>query len=248
MSQERENQAKNSFRKMFTLAIIAMVGLLAILNFQMIGFAGEMRELNNALTGMTIGGPQELPSPDIGQIVQQDTLEGYPDILAIVNGEDITREDVATIKSQVDMQGGFMSVEDIVDEMIFRKVLLQEAKNRGHEVSRQDVEDSFMAFGFSPEEAKAEIESYGMDYDEFLESQREELIFSRILEDEKEFVEVTDEEIIALFEAEQEFLGDVTFEEIESDIREFIKNQKAQERMMNLSSELKESADVQLFI
>lgn len=60
MSEEKKT-SKSKLRRNFTAGIVVMVLLLGVLNFQMVSVGGQLRELNNALTGLATGTGQAPP-------------------------------------------------------------------------------------------------------------------------------------------------------------------------------------------
>ena len=61
MSDEEKRTSKSKLRRNFTAGIVVMVLLLGVLNFQIASVGGELRELNNALSGLATGTGQVPP-------------------------------------------------------------------------------------------------------------------------------------------------------------------------------------------
>ena len=113
------------------------------------------------------------------QEIQKQSLEqeitSFPpeQIVARVNGEDVTGQDVAEFQLNLLMQGVQISEEEAIDEVIIWKLLSSEAKKRGLTVTTQDVEDILFAQlqmqGMSIEDLKQQIEAQGESYEDFIE-------------------------------------------------------------------------------
>ena len=246
-----EKKNKNSLAKKLNASILFIIVLLAILNIQMIGFSrdiGTLRESISSSLGIT-GRVVETETPTIDSGIQTNGLEDLPDVLATVNGYEIQKSEVAEIISQVEMQGGFAEIDEILEQMILIRVLLQEAERRGHSVGREDVENAFVEQGIAPEMIREQIEMQGMDYDAFLDSQIDDVILMKLVEDERANVEVSEEDALEFFQAESQFFDEnAVFEDYKDEIIDFLESQIAQEIVLGLADELIANADVQLFI
>ena len=244
-----DKKSKSSFTKKINGGILFIIILLAILNIQMIGFSRNVGTLSNALPAfLGISGGQQ-DSGNVGTTGQPNELDGLPDVLAIVNGYEILKSDVEEIVAQVEMQGGFASVDEILDQIILIRVLLQEAERRGHSVGREEVENAFIEQGIAPEMVREQIEMQGMDYDAFLDSQVDDVILMKLVEDERANVEVSEEDALEFFQVESQFFDeDAVFEDFKDEIIEFLESELAQEIVLSLADELVANADVQIFI
>ncbi len=76
--------------------------------------------------------------------------------------------------------------KEVLDDLIERKLLLQEAKKIGVQISDAELEQwlGFMQQQqqLTPEQFRASIEQFGMDYDDYREMQRENMLRSRIVQ------------------------------------------------------------------
>ena len=246
-----EKKNKNNLIKKLNTSVLLIIVLLAILNIQMIGFSrniGILRDSIPSALGVTEQ-TVETEVPTIDNDIQTDELEGLPDVLATVNGYEIQKSDVAEIISEVELQGGFASVDEILEQLILVRVLLQEAERRGHSVGREEVENAFIEQGISLEMVKEQIEMQGMDYEAFLDSQIDDVVLMKLVEDERANIEISDEDALEFFQNERQFFEeDAIFEDFKDEIIDFLESQFAQEIVLGLADELIADADVQLFI
>ena len=252
MDDKKKKHSKKAFNNLMKVGIFLIIGFLAVLNLQMMQYGNEIKSLNNALSGLatTESDTETIEDQPIIEIdnVPSASLDGYPDVLAIVNGDEITKSEIEEVLLQAEMQGAVVSVEEILEQFIMSKILLQMSEERGYEFTTDDVENMFAMQGIPLDDVRMQIEAQGMNYNEFLESQIEDLAIMQMIEDEKANIEVTEEEALELYEFEKEFLGDMTFEELRTDIIDFIATQKAQEIVLDIAEERMLTADIQRFI
>ncbi len=172
-----------------------------------------------------------------------------PDVVATINGEEILGEEVLGFQNQMEMQGMPMDLETAVNQMITRKLLTQEAERRGYEVTREDVEERLEAQGLPADEAREIIEMQGMNYEDFLDEQISETKLAMLVEEIAEQVEITDEEAMQFYEEQAPMLGDeVTYEDVEGQIKDILAGEVANDILMELANDLMEEADIQLFV
>ncbi|MFP4567499.1 MAG: hypothetical protein ACLFN8_01000 [Candidatus Woesearchaeota archaeon] len=183
------------------------------------------------------------------EIGNENQEEELPEIAATANGDIILTEEVLSFQSQMMMQGVQLNLDDALTELINRRLIIQEAKNRGYEVTIQDVKDLFLKQGFEEEQLKETIDSQGMNYEEFLESQMDDTLFILLLEEEKEKVEVTDENAQAFYEENKHLLEEnVTYEEVEQEIYDILKEQESMEALTEILNEALLTAEIEKFI
>ncbi len=97
--------------------------------------------------------------------------EGRSEVVAIVNGEEITRQELEKQRSLLPPQYGEMMDELLVlQQMIDEELIIQEARRRGAAATEEEVEESYrdliLKSGVTEEEIKENIASYGLTLDE----------------------------------------------------------------------------------
>ncbi len=192
------------------------------------------------------GGEQDIFDPDG---FDEPELVDLPDVVATVNDEDIYASDVEAIQAEFRAQNFDASVEEAVSELISKKLIAQEAIDRGYEVSTEEVEEIFEAQGHDLQELELAVEADGLDYSDFLESQFDDLLFIKLLEDEMEQIDVSEEEARALYDEQVAMMPDneISFEEIREDLKQSLAQQQALFVLSTMSAELLEEADVETF-
>lgn len=131
---------------------------------------------------------------------------GLPgDVLATVDGEAITRQQVASMQ-QITWKWDEVWVEadEVLEQLISQELLFSEAERRGHLVDIVEAELELLARlaanQIPLDELYQMLQSAGLTYDEFLEYRMVQLSITALLNDEIEEPEVTEEDIIEAYE------------------------------------------------
>lgn len=185
--------------------------------------------------------------------------------VAIVNGEEISREDFEELKSQMAAQQGLdLSSLDaeaksqfeaqVIDELVIQELVEQKADESGATVSQEEIakqiEETIAQLG--GEEAYQEaLEEEGLSEEELKELIRTNLVIQAYFEEELDLssATATEEEVKEFYEKEADQNEEIPpLEEIESQIEGMISQQKQQELMTQLIEELREEADIEILI
>ena len=111
------------------------------------------------------------------------------DVVATVNGEKITAEDVAQMQARYEFyyEEEYAS-EQALERLILEAVVYQEAERAGYLPDRGQAEQELRAQlardGWTMEELLAALEQYGIVYDDYMETLRRELAMGNYLDDE----------------------------------------------------------------
>lgn len=240
------------------LLVISLAALLLIAACDFNDSENETAPLNNVTIPDNITMPtintsnlNNTSSPiDGGNVTDVNTdniTEELPAVVASVNEEEILRDELIELQTQMQIQGVQITTEEALDQLISREILIQEAQRQGYEVTTQDVEDRFVMQGFSVEEVRTIIEAQGLNYEEFLEEQKRELKLTILAEEKMENITITDEEA-QIFYNNQTELENFTFEELREDIKYFLAEQQVNQELLELAEELRPQADVRVFI
>lgn len=205
----------------------------------------------------------EMPEPD---------LEGIPDVVAEVNGEEITKEDFELIYQQQFQQQALQAQmsgqevdedqmkEQTAESMVGQELITQEANKRFAEVSEEDIdktiEDVLEQSGLeSKEDLFAQIDEQGMDKDEFMTEVENQVRIDQLIAEEAGDTEPSEEEVKEAYEAmkaqqeEAETDEEVPeFKELKPQITEQLKQQKQAEQVQSIVGKLREKADVTIHI
>lgn len=204
----------------------------------------------------------EMPEPD---------LEDVPDVVAEVNGEEITKEEfeqVYTLQFQQMAMQQQMSGEEVdqdqlkeqvVELMIDQKLLLQEAENSDISVPEEEVNETIDQLvernGLeSQDEFFAALEEQGMSEEEVRSQLETELKANKLIAEEAGDIEPTEEELQTMYDEmtrqqEESGEGEVpSFEDIRPQLEDQVKMTKEGEAAQDLVEELREDADVTIHL
>lgn len=177
-------------------------------------------------------------------------------VLATVNGEAITTEDVASMQKTVfQWDGVWVEAEEVLEQLISQRLLFREAESRDYVPIDAEVELELLTrlavLGIPIEELYAMLEETGLSYEEFMEHRKVQLAITALLDNEIEQPEVTDEEVMEAYEEYRErymerFAGKEPppFEEIRSQITSMAEETKRQDAIFLYVNELRNNADI----
>ncbi|MFT4297650.1 MAG: hypothetical protein ACMXX5_00480 [Candidatus Woesearchaeota archaeon] len=172
-----------------------------------------------------------------------------PEIVGVVNGREITREEVMDVQIQMMMQGMQSDIEESISQVIIYKLLVEEAENRGIQFTNEEVEELIIEqepYLTNTDELREIIEMEGMDYQAFLDQQKNNLMVAALVDDEKDNIVIEEEQVIQFYEMQADAL-DQTYDEVAEDLRNFLKEQEASNMISMLANELMEEAVIELF-
>lgn len=207
----------------------------------------------------------EMPEPD---------LDDIPSVVAEVNGEEISKEDFVGMyqqQFQFQMMQAQMSGQEVdedslkkqtADSLVGQRLLMQEANKRFSDVSEDDIDqvinDIIEQYGMeSKEEMFAQFEEQGVNEEELLSDIETQVKIEQLIAEESGDLNPTEEELKDAYEeikAQQEEaeteegqeLPD--FDEIKQQLKSHLKQQKESEKVQDIINELREKADITLFI
>lgn len=174
--------------------------------------------------------------------------------LAKVNGESIKESEVERVKQAFKQQTGIeANSSQAIDQLVSRKLLLQEVERRGISTSEEEVEQILLVrleeMGSNLEEFKVEVEVSG-DYNELISAYKEQFNLEKLVEEItlEENITVSEEEIKEFYELYEESLAsggnDTSYNEIKDQIKEVLLQQKQSESIYNLIEDLKSSSEI----
>jgi hypothetical protein len=182
-----------------------------------------------------------------------DPLQGQenelPEIVASVNGELITSDEIQNIASQMQMYGVSLSNDELIEQSIRQRLLLQLIQEQVEDFSKEEIEEVLIEQGVSLDELKLEIESQGLDYDEILNEYyaNEVKLIYFISEIQNEIV-VTEEEMISFFEQQSMLMEEeLVYDEVEEEIYDTIFESKTNEILMSLIDEFMQESEIETY-
>ncbi|AXF55014.1 SurA N-terminal domain-containing protein [Salicibibacter kimchii] len=211
----------------------------------------------------------EMPEPDID-------LDDVPDPVAEVNEEQIGKEafeEIYTMQVEQLAQTQMMDItedeeqdqqvrEQIANLLVEEELLLQEANDRGIEVSDEDmnetIEELAGGMGQDTEAFYEAMEAQGMSEDEVHDMLVEELRVEQLVEEEFGEVEISDEELEELYDEQiammEQQMGDEMEEdppelsEMEDQLRDQAEQMEIQENREALTNDLEEDANIEIHV
>ena len=187
----------------------------------------------------------------VGVLVYSNWDKIKPDkTVAEVNGEKIKSEEIKKVQEAFNKQTGTEINESLaIEQLVSRKLLLQEAEKKGIHSSKEDVEiflsEKLIEIGSNLDEFKVQVKNSGGDYSELVEAYQEQLILQKLvnqLSEEKEIF-VSEQEARQFYDKNGEIFEqggeDTEFEIVKEQIMEVLLQQKQGEMISNQVEELR---------
>ncbi|KYG59801.1 SurA N-terminal domain-containing protein [Planococcus maritimus] len=201
----------------------------------------------------------EMPEPD---------LEGIPEVVAQVNGEEVSKEDFEAAYTgqfqqaamQAQMSGQEIDQEQLknqlAESMVGQKLLIQEAENQKLAASDEEVNQTLEQLAQqngleTTDEFLKALDEQGMKEEEVRSQVATQVKVDQLIAESAGDTTPSEEEVEAAYEQikeQQEQMGSEeelpAFEELKQDLEEQVKTQKENEATQTLVAELREKADV----
>lgn len=226
-----------------------------------------------ALAGCSAGGDDE-PNQDAPSVSEGETetptadLEGLPDVVAVVNGEDITREEFASayegqfqqaVASQ-QMTGQPVDQDalktQVADLLVNNRLLVQAAEDAGYTATEADVdaqiEEVAAQNGFESVEAVLDaFAEQGVSEEQVRADAASQYQINQYLDAETEVAEPTDEELREQYDAFAEQAevhggeGEVpSFEDVRDQLAEQARTESTNAAVSQILEDLRAAGDV----
>lgn len=178
-------------------------------------------------------------------------------VLATVNGDEITAEEVARVQQRMlRWDNVVVEKEEVLEQLIVERLLYREAIREGYEPTLQETERevrmSMADTGMQVEELHARLAEEGLSYMEYLEERQVQLAIVRFVDDAVEVPDVTEEEAREFHEGYQEFfrqqypdLEPLPYEEIRDTVISVLEEQTHEEAVSLFVAQLRKQADIQ---
>lgn len=199
-------------------------------------------------------------------------LEGIPDVVAEVNGEEVTKDEfVVLYKAQFEqaaMQaqaGGAKPDEDALkkqtaDNLVDTELLMQEAGARGFEATDKDVDDELTSFAEQNQmkdaaELIAALEKQGTTEQQARDQLETQVVIQELVADEAGAVEPTEKDLRAIYQDAQDQAAAQPdgqqqkippFAKVRSQIVDQAKSDKLAEVAKTLVEDLRKGADIKI--
>jgi len=177
--------------------------------------------------------------------------------LAVVNGEEITAEDVTSMQlTMLGWDGVWVETEEVLEQLISQKLLFREAEREGYVPTIGEAEVELLSrlahLRLSMEVLHEMLEEVGLSYQEFLGHRQLQLAIVAFLDDAVEVPDVTEDEAREAYEAYKEYYRQMfpdreppPFEEVKSQVITTAEGQKRQEAVSLFIEKLREKAAIE---
>ena len=206
------------------------------------------------------GGAQQAPEVDVSDV---------PDVVATVNGEDITKDEFVPVYEsqfqQMAMQQQTTGEQpdqaelkgQVAQQLVDNELLLQGAKDAGIEATDEDIDATLEEVASqnglgSADEVVSALEQQGMSAEEIREDAASQFTLTAYIEQEADISEPTEEELKKQYEQltaqQSQAGGDASqippFEEVKEQLAQQTISQQQNEAATTLAAELREAGDV----
>lgn len=173
-------------------------------------------------------------------------------VVAVLNGQDITAEEVARMQATVLREHNrWADEEEALEQVIVERLLYWEAEREGYvptlEETEQTMLDRLLLRGLSREEFEEQLEAEALSWEEYLEVYQRHLAINRYLDDKLDVPEVTEEQARRFYEEYKQRVPEDprTFEEMEEEIHAGAEWFNQQTAVFSLTQELRAKAEIQ---
>jgi hypothetical protein len=200
----------------------------------------------------------------------QADLDEIPEVVAEVNGEEISRDEFVPAYEAQFQQAAMQAQtsgqevdqdqlkEQVADSLVSTELFVQEADKRDISASDQDVDQKLRQLSAqngleSVDAFVAALEEQGMDQEEIDSQVRTQVLIERLIESEAGDVSASKEEVRAMYDelvAQQEQAGEQAgqelppFAQVRPQLEEQVEQEKKSEVAQRLLGDLREDADV----
>lgn len=213
------------------------------------------------------------PSQEADMEIPEPDLEGIPDVVAEIDGEEVTKEEFEAIYQQqfqqeamqAQMSGQEVDEDEIKERtaegMVGQELLIAEANNRISDVSEDEINETIDELveqnGMGSEDELFEaFAEQGMEKEELMEDIELQVKVEQLVAEEAgDDIEPTDEEAKEAYEdlkAQQEEMDGEEeipeYDEIKSDLIAQLKQQKEAEVVQDFVDKLRKDADVTIHL
>jgi len=187
---------------------------------------------------------------EIGFAEQED--ENNP-VVAEINDQKIRLNDVQDAVNMEISQGRMINSVTALDRMIAKILLLEEAQARDITITMEEVEKKITSLyvqnGLSKSQFEEKLKEIGISYDQIAKMYRDELTINKMLSDEvaKAEIQISDEEAKLVFDENKDMIlsqvgNSTVFEDVSSQIKTTLLQQKQQKIALDIIEHLKEKA------
>jgi len=186
-----------------------------------------------------------------------------PDVVAVVNEQEILGEQYKELQSQLTMQLGInpsslneKQIQDfkdqVVDTLVSQEIIAQQAIEDGITVTEEQINQqiNLIKSNFESEEQfQLAIEEQNLSEEKIRETLKNDLLVQNYFEQEIYFsnIKATEEEVEAAYQEVSQTTPDIpALDEVYEQIEQTVLGQKQQQLVMSLVEQLKEEAEIEI--
>lgn len=163
-------------------------------------------------------------------------------VVALINNVPLTRIEVL---KELESRYG----QQVADEIVTNKLILQEAKKQGKLATNEQVEEEM-------NNIKASVEAQGMTFEDALSLQgtneakvRESILVYKSAQNLiADTISVSEEEVLGYFDENQALYEDKAYDDVKEEIKNQLIDQKLQSQLFTYIQDLKTNSKVQYFV
>ncbi len=247
--------------------VLGLVTAAALLTLSACGGGGDSAGAGKDPTSSDSSSPSPSETGDAAQGAEPD-LEGIPDVVAEVNGEQVTKEEFTPIYEaafqQAAMQaqaGGEAPDEEAlqkqtVDDLVDTELLVQEADSRGITVSDEDIDAELTDLAEqnqlgSAEELLAAVEKQGVTEEQARSQVETQVMVEQLVADEDGAADPTEKELRALYtqakqQSSQSGQEIPPFDEVRDQLEEQARSEQVGRVAAALLEDLRKDAEIEI--
>jgi parvulin-like peptidyl-prolyl isomerase len=176
-------------------------------------------------------------------------------VLAMVNGENITLQEVNETQQSYMQQGQQFTQDQILELMINQTIVIQEAVNNGYEYTDSEIESEIQSLleqqNLTLQEYKNQLVQQGFSYNDTLQDYKEQLILQTYLDDavQDKDLNVTETEAEDYYDVyKNQSEGEVpSYEELRTQIFDYLQQLKRQEAVNDIIKDIRKDAEITIF-
>ncbi|MFP4402113.1 MAG: hypothetical protein ACLFPL_02680 [Candidatus Nanoarchaeia archaeon] len=243
-AKNKETKTEKEYNPQILFTIIG-VGIVIIIAVFLIAMNIDFLSSKNDQTAMN----------DESPLSSQNNESSGNEVVASVNGEEITAQEVSQIQQQLSTQGQQVSQEQAVQQLVTNTILLQQTQNDVEAVTNEEAEAELEQLlseqGFTTQDLRNDLEQQGISYEQTLQDFKQRIVIDRFLEEniDTSSVEVSDEEVQLAYTQYEQQMGNQTppFSQVEAQIRNQLEQEQIQQLQSQFIQQLIEEAEVEYY-
>lgn len=175
-------------------------------------------------------------------------------VVARLNGEEISLKEINIAYGRLsDEYKTVVTKENILDEIIAERLLLQEAEKQGITATKEEaariIDNAIIQSEISEEEFKSNLDSLNISRDYLDEYYRKQIVISRLLNNTLfKKITVSDMEIKQFYEKNLIALQNITLEDSRDEIQDMLLSEKKKSAYLTYLNQLKAEANIEIFL